>query len=326
MTSLSSIESSLYSIGPLGRLMHWLDAMPHPSFVCEIAPTHVAAAAWGSSAGHLEGYAAEPLPEGAVWPSPIEPNIPNPEIVSSALRRALARVPGHGPEVALLIPDPVVRVFILPFETLPRRAQEAVPLLRWRLKKSVPFDLEEAVVSYMRQRGRGGGLEVVAALARQQIVREYETIVEAAGMTAGVMMSSGLATLSLLSGKGSTLLARFSGRTLTTVIVHEGDLCVYRSTEMPVDASLLEPQAMLDEIFPAVAYYQDTWGSGVERFSLTGFGNREEAFRQAVRAELKCNFSSLGGDASGEDLPKQVQPLMDHNLEALIGWAMNQGA
>ena len=73
-----------------------------------------------------------------------------------------------------------MRVFILPFETLPRRADEALPLLRWRLKKSVPFDVDETVVSWMRQAGRQGALEVVTAVARQRIIREYEDILRAA--------------------------------------------------------------------------------------------------------------------------------------------------
>ena len=50
------------------------------------------------------------------------------------------------------------------------------------------------------------------------------------------------------------------GKTLTTVIVNGANLCVYRSTEMAGEAPLLDPQAMLDEVFPAIAYYQDTWG------------------------------------------------------------------
>ena len=72
----------------------------------------------------------------------------------------------------------MVRVFILPFDTLPRRADEALQLLRWRLKKSVPFDVDETAVSWMRQTGRQGALEVVTAVARQRIIKEYEDILQ----------------------------------------------------------------------------------------------------------------------------------------------------
>ena len=64
----------------------------------------------------------------------------------------------------------------------------------------------------------------------------------------------------LLEERGSTLLVRICGKTLTTVIVSGANLCVYRATEMPAEAAVLDPQAVLDEIFPAIAYYQDTWG------------------------------------------------------------------
>ena len=58
-------------------------------------------------------------------PSPVDTNVTQPDAVRSALRSVLARVPDRGNPVALLVPDPVVRVFILPFESLPRRAEEA---------------------------------------------------------------------------------------------------------------------------------------------------------------------------------------------------------
>src|SRR5450755_3270659 len=95
--------------------------MPHPKLVIEIAAQHVAVARWGNARGHLEGIAVETLPLGAIMPSAVETNLAQPETVRAALRRVLARVPANGVQVALLIPDPCVRVFILPFDNLPRR-------------------------------------------------------------------------------------------------------------------------------------------------------------------------------------------------------------
>ncbi|HEV3252932.1 MAG TPA: hypothetical protein VG033_00890 [Candidatus Acidoferrales bacterium] len=317
--------SSSPQAGKLGRLTGWLDAMPHPAFVCEIAASHVAVARWGRTRWSLEGYAVEPLPPGAVVPSPVEPNIVMTEPVLSALHRVLNRVPGPSQEVAMLIPDPVVRVFILPFDTLPRRADEALPLLRWRLKKSVPFDVEETVVSWVRQATRDGGLEIVAAVARQRIIREYESLLESAGLSTGVVLSSTLAALPLLDSEGASLLARMNGRSLTTVIVRGDNLCVYRSSEMPADPSVLEPQAVLDEIFPSVAYYQDIWGGRMDHACLSGFGGREPLFQQAVRGELGCSVLSLAA-SEGTDIPGEVQALLSKDLEGLVGWSMNRGA
>ena len=219
MTSSATFTSRFFELAPVRRLERWLNAMPHPSLVVEIASTHVAAAHWSKTGGHLESHAIEPLPAGAVLASPVDTNVAQPDAVRSVLRKVLNRVPAHGAPLALLIPDPVVRVFILPFDTLPRRADEAVSLLRWRLKKSVPFDVDETVVSWMRQSSRAGTLEVVTAVARQRIVREYEELLQPLDASAGVVLSSTLATLPLLGEEGSTLLVRICGKTLTTVIV-----------------------------------------------------------------------------------------------------------
>jgi type IV pilus assembly protein PilM len=326
LTSSASIASQFFELGLVRRMDRWLNAMPHPPLAVEIASTHVAAARCGKVQGKLESFAMEPLPPGAILSSPVEVNIAQPEEVRSVFSRVLNRVPAREEGIVLLIPDPVVRVFILPFDNLPRRADEALPLLRWRLKKSVPFDVDETVVSWTRQGGREGNLEVVAAVARQRIVREYEEIVKSANLNAGVVISSTLAALPLIDERGAAILVRMSGRTLTTVIVRENNLCVYRSTELAGDAQTLEPQAILDEIFPAIAYYQDTWGGMVDRAHLSGLGARQEIFRRALSEELKCPVASLAESEGALHLDTSAKDLLKQNLDALAGWMMNRGS
>ncbi|MGH9701806.1 MAG: type IV pilus biogenesis protein PilM [Candidatus Acidiferrales bacterium] len=326
MSSFGSVEGKLSGNGPASRLTQWLDAVPHPHLVCEISTSHVAAAQWGRGVLDLEAHGVEELPPGAIVPSAVEANIKNSEAVRAALRRVASRIATRGEKITLLVPDSVVRVFILPFETFPRRAEEAVPLLRWRLKKSVPFDVEGTVVSWMRQTGRAGNLEILAALARQEILREYEAVVESAGMETGVVLSSTLATLPLLEEQGSTLLARLTDTSLTTAIVVGGTICVYRTNDVSVTADEFAPQSLLDEIFPAVAYFQDTWGGGVDRVRLAGFGGRTVEFRQAVQNELGCAVMPLASGAVGSEIPNEVVSLGHQRLEGLVGWALNRGA
>ncbi len=240
----------------------------------------------------------EPLQVGSIMASPVETNVTQPDAVRSALRAVFNRVPDRGAPLALLVPDLVVRVFILPFDSLPRRAEEALPVLRWRLKKSVPFDVDDTVVSWMRQAGPHGNLEVVTAIARRSILREYEEIVESLGARNIIVLSSTLATLPLLEERGATLLARMCGKTLTTVVVSGANLCVYRATDMLAEADILDPTTILEEIFPAIAYYQDTWGGTIDRARLAGFGSRERDLREALEQELKFPVASLGDSES----------------------------
>lgn len=321
---MGSLASNVTARLPLPRrLRDWLDAVPHPAVAVEISEAHVAAIRWPQ-------HAVEPLAAGTVAPSPVELNLTDARAVADAARRVLERVHGRVQDVALLIPDQVVRVFLLHFDTLPRRSEEAIPLLRWRLKKSVPFDVEDTVVSYLTQPGPqadAAGVDVLAAVARQRVVRQYEEAVEAAGVKAGVVLSSTLATLPYFEGEQPTLVARLTGRTLTTLIVRGPSLCVYRCAEMATGAEELTPQALLDEVYPAVAYYQDTWHGNVESVCLAGFGDRFEDYRRAVESELGVRTTRLTPSAVlGEPLSGVARATVDRHLDALVGWTRNRAS
>jgi type IV pilus assembly protein PilM len=323
LTSPAALSTRLFNRGPIRRFARWVNAMPHPACVVEIAPNRIAAARWGKTAGQLDTFAVEPLPLGAVIPSPVEVNVLQPETVKAALQHVFRRVPHHGAPVAMLIPDPVVRVFILPFDTLPRRADEAIPLLRWRLKKSVPFDVDETVISSMRQQGRDSKLELVAAIARQKILREYQDCMASAGTAAAVVLSSTLASLPLIEDQGATLVVRMSGKTLTTVIVRCTNLCVYRSSEMAPD---LAPRAMLEEIYPAIAFHQDTWGESIDRARFAGFGSHEPVFSQELSEELKVPVGGFEDTLAAVQLGSGAKDLIRQDMDGLVGWMLNAGA
>lgn len=337
------MSSPLISRGPspiagspaTSRLRDWLDQMPHPGVAIEISAGGVAAVRGARRRMVLEAHAFEPLPAGAVTPSPVEPNITDAAAVRAAVGRILERVDGHSAELAVVVPDQVVRVFLLQFDEFPRRSEEAIALLRWRLKKSVPFDVEETVVSYMVQsagpssarsaEGAAGAgakvVDVLAAVARQRIVRQYEELLEAAGRSPRVVLSSTLAALPLVEDSRPSLLARLAGRTLTTVIVRRGVLAVYRCSEMSAGADALAPQSVLDEIYPAAAYYQDTWGEAVQQVRMAGFAGRYEEFREAVERELGCSVSPLlASGALEERLAGDARALVDRQFDALVGW------
>jgi hypothetical protein len=108
--------------------------------------------------------------------------------------------------------------------------------------------------------------------------------------------------------------------------VQGASLCVYRSSDMPADASTLDPQAMLDEIFPAIAYFQDTWRGTIDRARLAGLGAREQVFRQALSEELKCSVASLSESEDARALDSKAKDLMHQNFDGLVGWTLNGGA
>lgn len=322
MNNLGTASVAIDRRGPLARLGRWLDALPHPELVFEISPERMAAARW--SLGRLEGFAEEPLPPGALRPSPAQPNLADAGAVAAAASKVMERVGGSGHAVALLLPDVVVRIFLLGFETFPRSTAEATPLLRWRLRKSVPFPVEETVLSWTQQRSAEGGLEVVTAVARTSVVREYEQVFEGIGMAPGVVIGATLGALPLVEDGPAVLLAKLGGASLTTAIVDAGRLALYRCTELSAKP---DEQALLDEIFPAVAYFRDRAQRNIERVRLAGMEEYGKELRSRLEKELECKVGTLGEDRPGSmHLPEGAGKLIGRQLESLVGWHLNRGA
>ncbi len=325
MSSAATFRQGIYQSRFVRRVSRWLDAMPHPPVAIEIAPDRVAAARW-TRAGSVDGFAVEPLPPGSLVPSAVETNIANLAAVKAAVAGVANRLRAKDEDVALLLPDPVIRVFVQHFDEFPRSASEAIPMLRWKLKKSVPFEVDETLISYMRQAPREDGVDIVTSLARLRIVREYEGLAENAGLYPGVVLSSSLAAISLLEDDKPTLLARVSGNALTTAIVRDGVLCGYRCTELPASGSALTPQMLLEEIFPMAAYYQDTWGEGIRSVRVAGLGPRLADFIPPLEEEFRCEVRSLLHSAvSGGKIRHDGRPLADRELEGLVGWMLHRG-
>ncbi|MDP9340164.1 MAG: pilus assembly protein PilM [Acidobacteriota bacterium] len=325
MNSATAFRQGIYKSELVRRITRWLDATPHPPLALEITPERVAAARY-SRTGALDGYAVEALPPRAIVASAVESNIGNAAAVKLAVSNACIRLRAKDEDVALILPDPVIRVFVQHFDEFPRSAQEAEPMLRWKLKKSVPFEVDETLISFMRQSPREDGVDIVTALARLRIIREYEALAESAGLQPGVVLSSSLAAITLLDDHRPTLLARVSANSLTTAIVREGILCGYRCTELPAQGDDLTPQMLLEEIYPVAAFYQDTWREGVQAVCLTGLGTRLPEFIPPFEEEFKCQVGSLLHAAiSGGRVHDDVRPLADRELEGLVGWTMNRG-
>lgn len=324
MSSVATTRSAGPKLGFVSKLLGWMDAPPHPLLAFEISQDRVAGARF-TRAGALEKYSVEDLPKGAIVPSAIETNLANAAAVNETVRRICKELEAEDHDAALLLPDPVIRVFVQHFDDFPRSQQEAIPMLRWKLKKSVPFEVDETLLSYMRQPRPEQGVDVVTAIARLRIVKEYESVLESASLRPGVVLNSTLAAVSLLDDQKPTLLARVSGTSLTTAIVRTGALAGYRCTELPAHVENLTPQMLLEEVYPLAAYYQDTWREGIQAVNVAGLSERLGAFVGPLENEFKCPVRSLLNAAISDGaLRADARPLADRDLEGLVGWMLHR--
>jgi type IV pilus assembly protein PilM len=232
-----------------------------PPAAVEVSPEGVLAAALPGP-GQPPVYAYQPLPAGALAPGIGEPNLRAAEAVVSAIRSALGQVSPRTHAVTLILPDTVVRVFVLDFDTLPSKTAEASSVLRFRLRKMVPFEVEHAGLSYQVLMQSKTECKVLAAIMPGPILAEYEAAVRAAGYEPGAVLPSGLAALEVVNSIGAieameaVLIANLSPLALTTSITNGEDLLLYRTLDLPE-----EPEQRLEEvrrgIAVAAAYYED---------------------------------------------------------------------
>ena len=230
-------------------------------------------------------FAFSPLPAGALVPGIGEPNVRNPEAVADAIRSALSSVSPRSRFVTLVLPDPVVRVFVLDFESLPAKPAEALPVLRFRLRKMVPFDVEHTGLSYQILSQEKDEIKVLAVILPIAILEEYEEAVEAAGYEAGAVLPSSLATLEATDSLEAVLIANLNGPALTTTIANGNDLLLYRTLDLPE-----EPHQRLAEIqrgvAVAAAYFEDKLGARPYKLHYAGNGDANEFARWLNDPEL----------------------------------------
>jgi type IV pilus assembly protein PilM len=157
--------------------------------------------------------------------------------VTAALRKVLDGVAGSGRErvrdVTVIVPDSAVRVLFVDFDQLPSKAVEALPVVRFRLKKLLPFDADEAMVSYQVMSTGKDSVKLLAVAMPKAVLEEYEAVVLAAGYLPGAVLPSTLAALAGLEESPTAALVVNAGLgTVTTAIVQAGTLLLHRSVDM----------------------------------------------------------------------------------------------
>ncbi|MGA2046387.1 MAG: hypothetical protein ABSG96_01790 [Terracidiphilus sp.] len=246
-----------------------------PPSAVEITPEGVLAAVIPAP-GQPPAYAYQPLPAGALLPGIGEPNVRAPEAVAAAIRTALDQASPRTRSVTLVIPDTVVRVFVLDFDSLPDKPLEALPVLRFRLRKMVPFDVEHAGLSYQVLMENKHECKVLAAVLPGPILAEYEAAVRAAGYEPGAVLPSSLAALAAVDSMEAVLIANMSSVALTTCISNGQDLLLYRTLDLPENPALRLDEARRG-VSVAAAYYEDKLGARPTRLHFAGYTGADDA-------------------------------------------------
>jgi type IV pilus assembly protein PilM len=224
--------------------------------------------------------------------SPLRDNVLRPEVLLAQVR-AVALPNGNRKRrgAALILPDYSVRVSVLDFDAFPSDAHEQRSLVRFRLKKSLPFDVDSAAMSYYPQASPGGrkNVDVVVGVAPLEIVARYEAPFRTAGFQPGWVTTSTLAALELVPPGGLKILAKRSGHTLSIAVEADGVLKLFRSIELS-DAM---PDEIIGHLFPTLAYVEDQLGARPDTLLLCGFDSFGAEIHELFQGELGVATQAL---------------------------------
>lgn len=271
-----------------------------PRVACEVTAEQVVAARAGEHAQVLEAVNARALPAGTVTPGLQQANVSSHDALVAALRESLAPVAGRSRDITLVIPDASTRILLLDFDTLPEKPQDADAVVRFRLKKSLPFDVDASSVSFDRQTA-DNGVRVVAAITPKSVLEEYESVVRDAGYNPGAVLPSMIAALGVVDGSRPTMVIKVEQGTTTFAVLDQNQLLLYRSLEN--GGTAVTGESLVDDVNTSLVYFEDRYGISVDRVLATGVQSAQalqEAFSASsnIRVEELIS-SSVAGTAAG---------------------------
>jgi Tfp pilus assembly PilM family ATPase len=254
----------------------------------------------------------------------------------AALGRVLDQV-GRPRRVGLVLPDLVAKVSLVRFEQVPVRASDLDQLVRWQVRKTAPFPIEEAQVSFVpgvtvgpgSDAGAGGaGQEFVVTLARRATIEDYEGLCADAGAHAGLV---DLATFNVinavLAGTPAVasldwLLVNVAPDDASIAILRGPHLIFFRNRAADTEGTLE------DLVHQAAMYYEDRLsGEGLTRAFLTGVAGAGahhaadiEQLRRRLQERLKAPIETVDPRAAASLTDRiSAAPALLDALTPLVG-------
>jgi type IV pilus assembly protein PilM len=267
-----------------------IDAL-RPRLACEITPAGVLAARPGSvaEAGEAQDVLTHfaPLRLGVLVPGLKAPAMIDRAAISAAIEQALEPIAERAKKVTVIVPDASVRVLLLDFDTLPAKTADVLPILRFRLRKLVHFDVDDAALSWqvLPRAQDDTVVRTVVAVMPAAVRAEYEDAVREAGYEPGAVLSSSLAALAAVPGDDPALLVNRNANCITTAIVRGTQLLLFRTIDLGESGAHAETgdghvvAELQQTVSVAMAYYEDTLASTAHTIYSVGPGGASELDR-----------------------------------------------
>ena len=290
---------------PGGSVGSWF-ASPPPAVAVDITAAQVLAVAMADhgSTRVIAGHAVESLAAGVATPSLNSPHTHDERALVAAIDAVLQTIGHRTRRIALVLPDSVAKVSLLRFEKVPAKAQDLDQLIRWQVRKTAPFRIEDAQLTWQPGAALpGGGREYLVTMARRDIIQSYERAARAAGAHAGLIDITSFnqinAVLATGDVPGDWLLVNIAADYATLAVVRGDHVIFFRNRTRGSEGDLP------DLVHQTAMYHEDRLGGGgFSRVVLAGvsvLGAEEaERFRRVLEERLGQRVDPIDFRAAAE--------------------------
>lgn len=267
-----------------------------PTAAVEILGSRVSGALIEERVGRpvVSAYATELLPEQAVVPALNAANVRDRVAVAATLDRVLERL-GRPKRIALVLADPVAKVSLVKLQQVPSRVQDLDQVIRWQVKKSAPFSIDDAQVGYVAGMRADDGQDFIVTLARRDVIAEYEDLCRTAGAHAGIVDIStfnvvNTAVAASAVPAGDWLLVNVAPGWESIAILRGAQLIFFRSHSADGEGTLA------DVVHQTAMYYEDRLqGGGFTRALLCGAAasGNADALQRSLAERLSASVEVI---------------------------------
>ncbi|MRR07360.1 MAG: pilus assembly protein PilM [Deltaproteobacteria bacterium] len=167
-----------------------------------------------------------------------EPNVMEPALFVRQVKEAYLKLLNRTGLVSVSLPDACGRVTILDLETRFKSREEGCDIIRWKLKKSLPFDVNDMHLDYqILQEKESGEISVLVAIIARQVVSQYEDLLIEAGIQPNRVDFTSFNLYRLFSPRiamsDSCLFVACHDNVLSILAFHQGVLEFYRAKDLP---------------------------------------------------------------------------------------------
>ena len=251
----------------------------------------------------LEAYKIQTLNQAGVPATIFDQDVVGPERLSEQLRGLYESAGSRPGRMSLVLPDNLAKISLVSLPERPPSRKQLEEAVRFKMRRSVPFRLRDAALSYQVIPGEGKSVTILVALIRRSLVQRCEQALEAIGARPGLI---DLCTPSLLNlcreelaaaaPSGDVALLNCAQNYFSLVIFRGERLIFFRCKTYSMRA---EPPAEVNgllarEVDYSLSYYEEKLsGEGIGTLLVRSADNPVE---------------QVTGDLNGLDV-KQVQPI-----------------